>query len=138
VPSKSEHLTRADNNLRFAESFDPESTPYPDWVVAVYFYAALHLVDALLDQEDGIHPPNHEVRKQFVKDKPYLRGIKNEYRSLKDHSEAARYNLTPMTSFKIRETIIPLYQAIESHLKPQLEKPASDWTHPLLIKKEVK
>lgn len=55
MPTKSEHLARAEHNQRFAESFELKTTPYPDWVVVAYFYAALHLVDAVLwEVEDHV------------------------------------------------------------------------------------
>lgn len=134
MPRASEHLTRAENNLRFAESFDLKSTPFLDWVVVAYFYAALHLVDALLCQMEDLHPPNHEERNRCVKEKSYLRAIRTQYRSLKDHADDARYNLITMTSVRIEGAILPLYRAIESHIKPQLigEPPGGGFAHPLL------
>jgi len=122
VPTTSEHLVRAKQNIRFAESFDLKTTPYLDWVVTAYFYAALHLVDALLYEKDHLNPELHEHRRDFVKGKWYLRGISTEYRSLKDHSEDARYRLITMTSIKIEKTIVPLYKAIENHIVPQIPK----------------
>lgn len=89
-------------------------------MVTAYFYAALHLVDALLWEEDKLNPEGHEIRREYVRTKPYLREIRNEYRTLKDHSEDARYRLITMTSHKIQDKIIPLYQAIERHILPQL------------------
>ena len=88
--------------------------------MTAYFYAALHLVDALLFENDKLAGGPHQVRKSYVRDKPYLRTIKDEYRSLKDHSEDARYRLITMTSTKIERDIIPLYEAIEKHIVPQL------------------
>jgi hypothetical protein len=120
VPETRDHVTRARQNIAFARSFDLKKTPYLDWVVTAYFYAALHLVDALLWYKDQLHGDPHENRKTYVRDKVYLRGIKNEYRELKDHSEDARYRLITMTSAKIEKTIIPLYEAIEKHILPQL------------------
>lgn len=121
MPATSEHLGRARQNLRFAESFELQTTPYLDWVVTAYFYAALHLVDALLWEKDRLNPELHEHRRDYVKQKWYLRAISCEYRSLKDHSEDARYRLITMTSAKVEKTIIPLYKAIESHILPQLQ-----------------
>ncbi len=121
MPLKNEHLARSQHNLRFAQSFDLATTPYLDWVVTAYFYAGLHLVDALLDQQDGIHPPNHEARWKLVKSRYYLLGIKTEYRDLKEHSENARYNLLTFTQPKIEREVIPLYQEIERHIKQQLK-----------------
>lgn len=120
MPTTSEHLARAQQNLRFAESFDLKTTPYLDWVVTAYFYAALHLVDALLWEKDQLNPELHEHRRDCVKGKWYLRGISFEYRSLKDHREDARYRLITMSSAKVEKTIIPLYKAIESHIVPQI------------------
>jgi uncharacterized protein (UPF0332 family) len=122
VPTTAEHLARAKQNIRFAGSFDLKTTPYLDWVVTAYFYAALHLVDALLYDKDHLNPELHEHRRDYVKGKWYLRGISTEYRSLKDHSEDARYRLITMTSTKVEKTIIPLYKAIESHIVPQIRE----------------
>jgi uncharacterized protein (UPF0332 family) len=122
VPTTREHLDRARQNLSFAKSFDLKTTPYIDWVVTAYFYAALHLVDALLYEKEQISGETHEIRKEYVKTKPYLREIRNQYRTLKDHSEDARYRLITMTSHKIENTIIPLYKEIENHILPQLPK----------------
>jgi uncharacterized protein (UPF0332 family) len=121
VPTTSEHLARAKQNLRFAESFDLKTTPYLDWVVTAYFYSALHLVDALLWEKDHLSPELHEHRRDYVRGKWYLRAISFEYRSLKDHSEDARYRLITMTSVKVKDTIIPLYKTIESHILQQLQ-----------------
>jgi uncharacterized protein (UPF0332 family) len=120
VPTTREHLHRARQNLSFAQSFDLKTTRYIDWVVTAYFYAALHLVDALLYEKEQIPGETHKIRKEYVKTKAYLREIRNQYRTLKDHSEDARYRLITMTSHKIEETIIPLYKEIENHILPQL------------------
>lgn len=92
MPTTREHLARACQNLEFAKSFDLKTTPYLDWVVTAYFYAALHLVDALLIEKENIPGQTHEIRKELVKSRIYLRAIRNEYRTLKDHSEDARYS----------------------------------------------
>jgi uncharacterized protein (UPF0332 family) len=125
VPTTSEHRARAEQNLRFAESFDLDSTPYLDWVVAAYFYAALHWVDALLFEKEGLNPDNHEIRRAYVREKWYLRGISYEYRSLKDRSEDARYRLLTFTRSKIEREVIPPYRAIEQHIIPQLTPQSS-------------
>jgi len=90
--------------------------------VTAYFYAALHLVDAILDAKNGAHPIKHEIRWEMVRSEWFLRGIKTEYRDLKNHSENARYNLLTFTSTKIEKEVIPLYDAIEAHIMPQLRE----------------
>lgn len=125
MPTSREHLARAKQNLKFAQSFDLKTTPYLDWVVTAYFYAALHLVDALLVAKGESPGARHEDRKEQVRTRSYLRGIKDEYRALKDHSEDARYRLITMTSLKIEQKIIPLYEKIEVHILAQLPKEES-------------
>ncbi len=122
MPTTSEHRIRAEHNLRFAKSFDLETTPYIDWVVVAYFYAALHLVDALLWEKENLNPDTHEVRTAWVKNKWYLRAIRDEYRELKDRSEDARYRLLTFTKRKVEENVIPLYNTIANHILQQLPK----------------
>jgi uncharacterized protein (UPF0332 family) len=126
VPNTSEHLDRARQNVRFAETFDLTTTPYRDWVVTAYFYAALHLVEALLYAREGLGSKNHTERKEFIRDKGYLTAIEDPYRLLKVYSENARYKLYPFTSLEIRGKIIPHYRRIESYILPQLPRNASN------------
>lgn len=121
MPNTQQHLTQAKQNVEFAQSFDLHSTPYLDWVVVGYFYAALHLVDALLYEREKIDPSRHELRRNYVREKWYLRGIKDEYFELKDRSDA-RYRLLPFTREKIQREIIPLYRTIETHILKQLPR----------------
>lgn len=118
--SPREHLARAQSNLKFAQSFDLKTSPYIDWVPTLYFYAALHLVEALLLHKDRVTGGEHKERWILIKEKSYLRGIKDQYHTLKDRSEDARYRLITFTSTSIQEKIIPLYEAIEKHILPQL------------------
>lgn len=120
MPTTREHLARAQQNLRFAQSFDLATTPYIDWAVAAYFYAALHLVDAILWEKDKINPGDHYERYECVKVKWYLRAIRVEYKTLKDRSEDARYELITFTKAKVEREVIPLYTAIQSHILQQL------------------
>ncbi len=108
-------------NIQLAESFDLTTTPHIGWVATFYFYAALHLVDALLAKREKIDPGSHEARKQFVVGRSYLRGIRYEYKTLKDRSEDARYRLITFTRLKIERDVIPLYKTVETHILPQLE-----------------
>jgi hypothetical protein len=122
VPKTAEHLARSRQNLRFAESFDLETTEYLDWVVTVYFYAAMHLVDAILYFRDHFDPPYHEIRRDCVRTKSYLRAINHQYKELKDRSEDARYRLIPFTKIQVEKDVIPLYRTIEAHILPLLPK----------------
>jgi len=126
VPNTSEHLDRARQNVRFAESFDLATAPYLDWVITAYFYAALHLVEALLYARENLHSDNHAERREFIRDKGYLTAIQQPYRDLKEFSEQARYRLFPFTASEIRGKIIPCYRRIESYILQQLPRSASN------------
>lgn len=91
--------------------------------MTAYFYAALHWVDALMAKHDNFDPGHHDIRREWVKNKWYLRPIKNEYFELKDRSEGARYRLDTYTSTKVKDVIIPLYKKIEEHAQQQLDEP---------------
>lgn len=122
MPKTAEHAAQSRKNLRFAESFDLDKTENLDWVVTAYFYAALHLVDAVLFFRDHIDPPNHEQRRDYVRTKTYLHPISHQYKELKDRSEDARYRLIPFTKTQIEKDVIPLYKKIEAHILPMLPK----------------
>jgi uncharacterized protein (UPF0332 family) len=122
VPTTKEHLARARQNLRFAESFDLKTTPYLDWVVTAYFYSALHLVDALLYYRDSAHGGEHQTRSKYLREKPYLKEINHKYRELRNRCDNARYDLLTLTAIKIEKDIIPLYREIEKHILAQLPK----------------
>jgi len=121
VPTTPEHLARARQNFEFASSFDLNTTPYLDWVATAYFYAALHLVDALIWQIEGADPEDHSARHTYLR-RWYLSGISVEYRDLKNLSEDARYRLITFSKPKIENHIVPLYDEIERHVLQVLEQ----------------
>lgn len=120
MPTTQEHLARVKHNIEFAKSFDWDKTPYLDWVITAYFYAAVHLIDALLHHKDNAHGDLHTTRRKLIREKSYLRGIDMQFEQLKDHSEDARYRLTTMTRIRLEQKVIPLYRVIENHVVQQL------------------
>ncbi len=120
MPNTYDHRQRAEQNLRFAQSFALDSTEYLDWVVAAYFYAALHWVEALLYEKDGLHSGNHTKRREYLREKWYLRGIKDTYFTLYDRRDDACYKLLTMTRPRLEREIIPPYEEIAAHVIQQL------------------
>ncbi len=120
MPTAYEHRQRAEKNLRFAQSFDLETTEHLDWVVAAYFYTALHWVDALLHYRDGLHGGTHSQRNQYLREKSYLIEIRDAYRTLYEHRDNACDKLLTMTRPKLEREIIPLYERIARHVTQQL------------------
>ena len=62
--TRADHLKKAEHNRSFLESID--SKRYPDWVVTVGFYKALHVVEALF-ATTGKHSDNHRDRHDTLK-----------------------------------------------------------------------
>ena len=63
-----DHLEKAVYNENLAEhlySYPPDTAPY-DWITTLYFYSALHYIDAYLDYIGGYHPLTHSDREDFL------------------------------------------------------------------------
>jgi hypothetical protein len=56
----------------------------------LYFYAALHLIDAYL-ASIGHHPQTHETRDGWISWTAILRPVYSHYSELRNRSEDARY-----------------------------------------------
>ena len=116
MPSRDEHIRKAEHNKSFADSFNWDSTPFLDWVVTGFFYSALHYVDAYLATVNGgIHPHSHTGyggRDSYVG--KHLNQIYVDYRDLKQGSIDARYNMRNFTVDEVRNDILPLFDNIKN------------------------
>lgn len=109
MPNKSEHLSKAEYNENFYQSFDLHSTPYLDWVVNGIFYSAVHYIESYLAIQ-GKHPKTHGQRNLEVRDDQNLgTDIFRKYKSLKDDSEGGRYYMQSFTLGEIRLIMSQLY-----------------------------
>jgi len=93
MPTRDEHLTKAEHNEAFYGSFDTTATPFLDWIVTGLFYCGLHYIDAYL-ATINLHPRFHGrpgQRNDCVANMSQLQPIWPHYRALKDDSEDARY-----------------------------------------------
>jgi hypothetical protein len=86
--TQSDHREKADHNQAFLESID--ATKYPDWVVTVCFYKALHLVEMVF-AKDNRHSDNHRDRHDTLKRKHP--DIWRQYLPLYVQSRRARYKV---------------------------------------------
>jgi hypothetical protein len=76
------------NHLGYASS-----TKFPDWYVTVVYCTALHCVEAILDQERGLHTTSHKERDdKLIKQIPAIDAeLKRAYWKLYEKSQEARY-----------------------------------------------
>jgi hypothetical protein len=93
VPNRAEHLSKALGNEQFAKAIVLGTSTDVEWVVTVFFYAAIHLIESFLATK-SVHSKNHSERNMHVSF--WLRGIYREYRTLGDDSRMARYNVIPL------------------------------------------
>ncbi len=91
VPSRNEHITRADQNEQFARSLDLTDGFKVDWAITLLFYSALHYVEAYLSIKG--HSRDHATRDTEIQTNGSLQEIWPDYRRLKDTSEEARYRI---------------------------------------------
>jgi uncharacterized membrane protein YecN with MAPEG domain len=68
---------------------------FPDWIVTVGFYVALHAVDALLQHDNVRGIVSHETRNDTLKQVNRYRFIYIAYRPLYDLSRRVRYLANP-------------------------------------------
>lgn len=117
MPNQAQHLSKAEYNENYYQSFDLNNTQYLDWVVNGIFYSALHYIDCYLAIHDK-HPTTHTMRNEEIRDDPNLpRHIGKKYNSLKDDSENARYYMKVFTPGEVRQYIIPNLYGIKEYLK---------------------
>lgn len=95
MPNVSAHKRKAHHNEMFFQLLqrsDSISSPrFPDWMVTVAFYIALHYVDSkLAGLVPPVHPRNHPERNSYV-GICLTRDVGRDYIFLKNKSEYARY-----------------------------------------------
>jgi hypothetical protein len=133
MPETVYHLRKAEHNKATAAHLKFSGTTYQDWAVTIRFYAAMHLVDALLDQmpdlpKDERHPRKHHAaanihgnggrgRNQLVN--AILTPVRKEYSSLYDASRRSRYDMD-MLGDDIYEKLGDQLDKIETYVRMQL------------------
>ena len=116
MPSTPAHIEQARSNERLAEHLG--RTPYPDWRCTVLYYAALHYIQAYFSSlERPLSFERHALRDHAIYADSNIRGIRRDYRSLKDWSQNARYELSKPSPQDFSTDIEPSLIAIKRHLK---------------------
>ena len=65
MPSKLDHITKADGNAAFAMSLPLDGQTRIDWALIALFYAAMHYVEAYLAAL-GQHVRSHTTRDTYL------------------------------------------------------------------------
>lgn len=99
MPSGEQHETKVNSNLELLTYLEAAESPSYDWMVTVYFYSALHLIEKKLS-EYGKHSIDHGERNKLVRQ--FLRNIQIPYDTLYIESQNARYNCLDITQGKVQ------------------------------------
>jgi hypothetical protein len=104
------HAHQANHNQNFLGAID--ANVFPDWVVTVAFYKAVHVVEGLLVRK-GRSTGSHEQRNRVLKRQ--FASVWQEYRPLYNQSRAARYWCVTITPANVAQALSRL-QAIEKNV----------------------
>jgi hypothetical protein len=119
LPSRDEHVQKAEGNESFASSIPQDNQSRIDWTLVVLFYAAVHYVEAYLAKSLGMHLRSHNTRDQYVGRESNLKKIFKSYAHLKFYGYNARYELYGFTAKDAADAAKDL-EDIKTHLVPLL------------------
>ena len=103
MPSRDEHLVKAEGNEQFAASLTHENQTKIDWALVVMFYSAVHYIEAYLAVQFGIHVRSHNTRDNSVARDSNLRTIYSSYQHLKYYGYNARYEVFGFSARDIQD-----------------------------------
>lgn len=91
MPTEKDHLALASHNQVAIDFLLTGGEDFPDWVTTVAFYKAVHLIEALIARDYGIHGIDHTQRGRILKNEHRYTNIYRHYNALKEASSVARY-----------------------------------------------
>ncbi len=115
VPSRTDHVAKADGNAEFALSLPLNTQPNIDWALVALFYAALHYIEAYL--APAHHLRSHEARDNYVGRDANLKSIYVEYGELKYYGFNARYGVFGFTPKDVTDHAAVAFSAIKAHVQ---------------------
>lgn len=115
MPTQQQHLAQAKHNEDFINSFDLQTTPYLDRVVNGIYYAALHYVESYLALQ-GKHPRSDRYRDEMFPQLGDLRPIYADFRTLRDYSRGARYDIQKFSATEVEGLIRNELNAVRQHI----------------------
>jgi hypothetical protein len=119
LPSKDEHVLKAEGNETFAGTITPSNQTQIDWTLVILFYAAVHYVEAYLAKYLGMHLRSHTTRDQYIGKEANLKKIFTPYGHLKFFGYNARYELYGFTARDTQDALTYLTE-IKNHITPLL------------------
>jgi len=119
VPTKDEHIKKAEDNETFADTIPTATQTEIEWTLVVLFYAAVHYVEAYLEKHWGMHLRSHTARDQYIGKEANLKKIFSPYSYLKFYGYNARYEVCSFTVTDTQDANKDLAE-IKNHILPLL------------------
>jgi hypothetical protein len=119
VPSKTIHLTVARDNERLAAQLNPDISYARGWASTMYFYAALHYVEAFFSVR-GVHSADHRTRDGNLCRYNETMEIYDEFCELKNISTTARYFGRYPAKMDLSVEVVPALQAVKAEMEKYL------------------
>ena len=105
MPSELQHKEKyAENRKLLDNELNIENEKYYNWISTVAFYAAMHLIEGKLANDD-IHNKTHLDRGNVVERYSYFRNIRTQYKTLHDRSIVARYGKSSVNKKKAEQAL---------------------------------
>jgi hypothetical protein len=117
VPSKTDHIAKAQGNETFVSGIELTASANIDWALTATFYAAVHYIEAYLAIA-GTHLRSHKTRDSVVGRDSILKPIFKQYSDLKYFAYNARYEVMPFSPSDVTAIAIPALANIKSQLLP--------------------
>lgn len=106
MATEADRRAKYQHNLRFLETINDAA--FADWAATAAFYAALQLVEALLDRKSIRDHSSHAARNRILQETRSFQNIWRNYKPLYEASVAARYIDLGGISYAQFEQWIPL------------------------------
>lgn len=119
------HINQFNHNknfLKFGISNNKES--FHDWEITVNFYAAIHLIEAILLKQCSVkNINNHDERKYYIETNPniFKQNVKRDYFALCSLARTARYSGVLQVTERDSEEAQTRLENIESEMSKYMK-----------------
>ena len=93
MPTAKEHRKKYQDNKELLNTLlDIKIDSHRNWIVTMSFYTALHIIEAKLHKELGIHSHDHKERARLIDETGlFSNKVRQKYKQLETYSKNARY-----------------------------------------------
>jgi len=113
---KIKHLTKAQHNEDFFNSFDADKTRFRDWIVVGIFYTAVHYYESYFANFNR-HSRSHDICDDWILNDKAIDSTYEDYRELKQYRWHASYRSKNFSSHEIKNNILPKLKSIKTGLQ---------------------